>query len=59
VFYGTVSGPPRDLALLNAAATLVVGDRAGSLPQGLQLAAEAIDRGAVAETLERLIDLSN
>ena len=59
VIYGTVSGPPRDLALLNAAATLVVGDRAGSLPQGLQLAAEAIDRGAVAETLERLIDLSN
>ena len=59
VIYGTVSGPPRDLALLNAAATLVVGDRAGSLPQGLQLAAEAIDRGAAAETLERLIDLSN
>ncbi len=59
VIYGTVTGPPRDLALLNAAATLVVGDRVGSLPQGLQLAAEAIDRGAVAETLERLIELSN
>ncbi len=40
-------GPRRDVVLLNAAAVLVVAERAKDLPAGLQMAAEVIDSGAV------------
>ena len=59
VIDGSLPGPPRDMALLNAAATLVVGDVAATLPDGLTLAAEAVDSGAARETLAKLIELSN
>ncbi len=59
VIEGTLGGPPRDMALLNAAATLVVADVAASLEEGLHLAAQAIDSGRAAETLQRLIETSN
>ena len=59
VIEGTETGPPRDMALLNTAATLLVADKAASLEQGLQLAARAIDSGAAAGTLGRLVELSN
>jgi len=52
-------GPPRDHALLNAAAALVVADVAGDLPCGLQLAADAVDDGRACETLRRLIEVTN
>jgi anthranilate phosphoribosyltransferase len=51
-------GPRRDLALLNAGAAIYVGGLAGSLAEGIAKAAEAIDRGAARELLERLITVS-
>lgn len=49
------SGPFRDIALLNAAAALVVGDAAASLKEGVERAAKAIDSGAAAQALEQLV----
>jgi len=45
----------RDIVLLNAAAALVIADRAANLREGAGLAASAIDNGAAARTLEKLI----
>ncbi len=51
--------PYRDIAVLNAAAALVVAERAADLKEGAVLAAAAIDQGAAAETLAKLIKVSN
>jgi anthranilate phosphoribosyltransferase len=59
VIEGTDRGPPRDMALLNAAATLLVADVAETLQEGMALAAAAIDAGAARRTLQRLVELSN
>jgi anthranilate phosphoribosyltransferase len=48
-------GPRRDLVLLNAAAAIYVGGLAGSLAEGVEKAAAAVDEGAARELLERLI----
>ncbi|MCP4247689.1 MAG: anthranilate phosphoribosyltransferase [bacterium] len=49
-----VAGPRRDHALLNAGAALVVAEKVEDLPQGVTLAAEAVDNGAAAATLDLL-----
>jgi anthranilate phosphoribosyltransferase len=49
------SGPKRDLVLLNAAAAIYVGGLAADLGEGVAKAAEAVDSGAAASVLERLI----
>jgi anthranilate phosphoribosyltransferase len=51
--------PYRDVALLNAAATLVVAGRAKDLREGMTLGTQSIDSGAAAERLKRLIAVSN
>jgi anthranilate phosphoribosyltransferase len=51
-------GPYRDIVLVNAAATLVAGDLAKDLEEGVRLASEAIDNGRAMEKLEGLITLS-
>ncbi|HEV8516856.1 MAG TPA: anthranilate phosphoribosyltransferase [Candidatus Limnocylindrales bacterium] len=48
------SGPRRDVVLLNAGAALQVAGRAGSLAEGISIAAEAIDSGRAASLLDRL-----
>jgi anthranilate phosphoribosyltransferase len=48
-------GPRRDLVLLNAGAAIYVGGVAGSLEDGVEKAAAAIDDGAATDLLERLI----
>ena len=48
-------GPRRDLTLLNAAAAIYAGGLAADLGEGMTKAAEAIDSGAAANVLERLI----
>jgi anthranilate phosphoribosyltransferase len=48
----------RDIVLLNAAAALVVGNRANDLQEGIHLAAEAIDSGAALAKLQRLIEVT-
>jgi anthranilate phosphoribosyltransferase len=48
-------GPHRDIVLLNAAAAIYVGGLAADLEEGVGKAAEAIDSGAAAVVLEKLI----
>ena len=52
-------GPKRDIVLLNAAAALMMGDAATDLADGLKQAADLIDSGAAASTLEKLVGVSN
>ena len=49
-------GTERSLALLNAAAAIYVGGLAGSLREGVERAAEAIDSGAAARTLDGYLE---
>jgi anthranilate phosphoribosyltransferase len=51
--------PYRDIALINAGASLVVANRAKDIKDGVAIAAHAIDTGATQKTLTRLIDVSN
>ena len=48
-------GPKRDLVLLNAAAAIYVGGLAADLEEGVDRAAVAVDSGAAAKILDRLI----
>jgi anthranilate phosphoribosyltransferase len=48
-------GPRRDIVVMNAAAALVAGGRAGDLKEAVRLAAQSIDSGAALAKLERLI----
>ena len=52
-------GPPRDIVVANAAAALWTAGRDPSLGECARLAAEAIDGGAAAELLGRLVELTN
>ena len=52
---GGVSGPPRDVVLLNAGVGLFVAGNAASVREGIARAAEAIDRGAARRTLDSMV----
>lgn len=52
-------GPARDIVLFNAGAALLIAGRATGLREGIAQAAEAIDSGAAAHTLQRLVEESN
>ena len=49
----------RDIALANAAASLVIAGRAETLHDGMKLAAYSLDSGATAVALEKLVAISN
>jgi anthranilate phosphoribosyltransferase len=51
-------GPPRDVVLLNAGATIAVGGQAPDLAAGLDAARESIDSGAARDVLGRLVDMT-
>ncbi len=51
-------GPARDITVLNAAAALVVADKAPSIAKAIPLAQHAIDSGAAAAALDKLIAVS-
>jgi anthranilate phosphoribosyltransferase len=51
-------GPHRDIVLLNAAQALVVAGVAADLSDGLELAGTAVDDGAAATALDRLVAVS-
>lgn len=55
---GGEQGVRRTAVLLNAAAALLVAGLVSSMREGVAQAAEAIDRGAAAETLRRLVETS-
>ncbi len=52
-------GPKRDAVLMNAGAALVIGEKAACWAEGIALAADLIDSGAAAKTLEALVEASN
>ena len=52
-------GPKRNAVLLNAGASLYIGGKADSIREGVELAARIIDSGKAAETLDKLIRISN
>ncbi len=52
-------GPRRDIVVMNAAAALVAGGRAGDFGEGARLAATSIDEGRARDRLERLVRLTN
>ena len=49
----------RDIAVLNAAVALVVARKADDLKHGAALAAAALDEGLAADTLAKLVQVSN
>ena len=55
---GGEPGPRRDIVLMNAAAALVAGGKAGDFKAGMALAARSIDSGAARRKLEALVALS-
>jgi anthranilate phosphoribosyltransferase len=56
---GGAPGAPRDIVLLNAAASLLISGGAGSIEDGMARASEALDSGEAASVLERLVRASN
>jgi anthranilate phosphoribosyltransferase len=56
---GGDSGPPRDIVLLNAGASLFIAGAATSVADGMAAAAAAIDAGRAREVLEALVRVSN
>jgi anthranilate phosphoribosyltransferase len=54
-----MSGPYRDVAVINAAAALVVANKAGNIGDGARLAEKSIDSGHAKARLEKLIAVSN
>ena len=53
------AGPVRDIVVLNAAAVLAVAEKAESIKEAMPLAERAIDSGAAATALEKLVEISN
>ena len=53
VLQGT-KGPRRDVVVLNAAAALLVADRAGTLREGVEISSKAIDSGAAMSLLDSM-----
>jgi anthranilate phosphoribosyltransferase len=49
----------RDIALANAAASLVISGKAEMLKDGMRLAAQSLDSGATAAALDKLVAVSN
>jgi anthranilate phosphoribosyltransferase len=56
---GGAPGPYRDIVVLNAAAGLIIADRAADLREGAALAAACLDNGKAAAALDRLVGITN
>ena len=52
-------GHKRNAVLMNAGASLYLGDKAKTFKDGINLAAEIIDSGKAMETLQKFIEVSN
>ena len=52
-------GHKRNAVLLNAGASLYLGDKAKTFKEGINLAAEIIDSGKAIDTLQKFIEVSN
>lgn len=58
ILKGELTGPKRDIVVLNAGAGIYIGGKAKNLQQGIDIAQELIDNGKAYETLEKFIALS-
>ena len=56
---GGEKGPRRDIVLLNAGASLLVAGRVATVPEGIEMAARAIDSGRAKAVLAALVRVSN
>ena len=52
-------GAPRDIVILNAAASLLIAGAVATMGEGIARAAQAIDSGAARSALDRLVQVSN
>jgi len=52
-------GACRNVVLLNAALAIMAGEKAGTIPEGLTIAADCIDSGKAVKKLQELIEMSN
>jgi len=59
VFSGKNKGPRRQAVILNSAAALMVGDKASSLREGVDLAKVIIDDGLAQKKLNEFIEASH
>lgn len=59
ILSGKEKGPKRNTVLMNAGASLYIGEKADSLAEGIKLAAELIDSGKALEKLEEFIKATN
>jgi anthranilate phosphoribosyltransferase len=55
---GSEQGPARDVVVANAGAAIVAAGAAEDIPGGMERAREAVDSGAAADVLERLVSLT-
>lgn len=53
ILAGKLTGPKRDVVVLNTAAALIAGGKAHDFPEGIRLANESLDSGAALNVLER------
>jgi anthranilate phosphoribosyltransferase len=58
ILAGEYNSARRDVVILNAAAALVAGGKARSLPEGIRLAQDSLDSGAALRVLNHLIEFT-
>lgn len=58
ILEGKITGPKRDIVLLNSAASLLAANRCADLAEGLRQSAQSIDSGAALDKLEKLVAFS-
>ena len=59
VLSGEMRGPERDIVLLNSAAAIHAAGQSDSIESGIGIAAQSIDFGDAARTLDTLVEVSN
>ena len=52
-------GPKRDAVLMNAGASLYIGQKAATLSEGIKMAGDILDSKKALDTLEKMIEVSN
>jgi len=58
ILSGRLNGARRDVVVLNAAAALVAGGEARSLPEGIRLAKHSLDSGSAQRVLDHLVEFT-
>lgn len=58
ILSGTHNGARQDVVVLNAAAALVAGGQAHTLPEGIQMAEHSLDSGSAERVLDELIEFT-